>query len=222
MRICVPMIASSLLALVFGGQGLAATILCAEAAGGSAPATPGLSAAQIAGLRNNTGGGCVARIANTSIYVASDAEIFFDPFGSGMDTSDGIVVPANYAFMGGNGWVKLASSLAVFPNSQTWVLPGNLTGIGCGSENETTCEPTITFRNPLPFRAGVLDTYIINETGGSPVSDRVVLTNMGGAGIVTFRSDSSPEPASALLMGMALLAILGFSRKRFLSSKRSG
>lgn len=212
------------LALLFAGQGFAAT-LCAEAAGGGAPATPGLSAAQIAGLLNNTGGGCVARVAglSTSIYVASDAEVFFDPFGFGADTSDGIIVPANYAFMGGNGWMKLANSLAVFPNSQTWVLPSDLTSIGCGTENEPTCEPTITFQNPLPFGADVVGTYIINETDGSTLSDQVILANVGGVGVVSFQSDPTltPEPDSVLLLGAALVAVASFKRKYSLSSKRS-
>lgn len=211
-----------LLTLLFAGQSFAAT-LCAEAPGGGAPATAGLTTAQIAGLLNNTGGGCVANVAMTSIYVASDDEVFFDPFGFGADASDEIVVPANYVFTGGNGWMKLANSLTVFPNSQTWALPADLTSIGCGTENEPTCEPTITFQNPLPFAAAVLGTYIINDSDGSTLSDQVILANVGGVGMVSFQSDPTltPEPNSLLLLGAALVGVASFKRKRSLFTKRS-
>jgi hypothetical protein len=221
LRVSGVVIASSVLALVFVGQALADVTLCAEAGGGGAPATPGLSAAQEAALLNNKGGGCVARVAGalTNIYVASDAEVFFDPFGYGKDTSDGIVVPANYVFMGGKGWVKIPS-LKAFPNSQTWVLPANLTGIGCGSENEPTCEPTITFQKPNSFLGDVTGTYIMNETAGSPESDSIVLDNVGGKGLITFRSDV-PEPSYVLLLEAALVGVFGLGRRRFFLSNQA-
>ena len=75
--------------------------------------------------------------------VASDSEALFDPFNYGADTSDGLNfsnVPHVWNLAAGNGWV---------PNGfQTWVLPANLTSIGCGVENETPCEPPGVFVRP--------------------------------------------------------------------------
>jgi hypothetical protein len=77
------------------------------------------------------------------------------------------------------GWVQIGSST-------TFGLPANLTGIGCGSENETTCEPIGVFDFSTTFStSGVLN--MLDVTGG--ISDQIHFSNVGGHGEVTFSSD---------------------------------
>jgi len=46
------------------------------------------------------------------------------------------------------GWVQISSN--------TFGLPADLSGIGCGSENETSCEPTGVFNFNVGFSSLVL------------------------------------------------------------------
>jgi hypothetical protein len=77
------------------------------------------------------------------------------------------------------GWVQIGTS-------NTFGLPANLSGIGCGTENETTCEPVGVFDFNTTFTtSGVLN--ILDPTGG--MSDQLHFFNTGGHGEVTFSSD---------------------------------
>ena len=77
------------------------------------------------------------------------------------------------------GWVQIGTST-------TFGLPANLTSIGCGSENEPTCEPVGVFDFSTTFStSGVLN--ILDPTGAP--SDQIHFSNVGGHGEVTFSSD---------------------------------
>jgi PEP-CTERM motif len=77
------------------------------------------------------------------------------------------------------GWVQIGTST-------TFGLPANLTSIGCGFENETTCEPVGVFDFNIAFNTtGVLN--ILDPTGAP--SDQIHFFNVGGHGEVTFSSD---------------------------------
>jgi len=77
------------------------------------------------------------------------------------------------------GWVQIGTS-------STFGLPANLTGIGCGFENETSCEPLGVFDFNIEFTTtGVLN--MLDSAG--VVSDQIHFFNVGGHGEVTFSSD---------------------------------
>jgi hypothetical protein len=77
------------------------------------------------------------------------------------------------------GWVQIGSST-------TFGLPANLIGIGCGLENETSCEPLGVFDFNIAFNtSGVLN--MLDPEGG--ISDQIHFFNVGGHGEVTFSSD---------------------------------
>jgi hypothetical protein len=164
----------------------------------------------------DAGSGCMTDIsiglatgATLTITVASDGEAGFDPFGFGADTSDGIeFVGTTVTNQSKNGWVPVGSTTGT---TSTWVLPANLTGIGCGSENEPTCEPLGVFLLGQKLAAGFQNTtrfYYMNEAGGG-FSDVITVGNdpTTGNGLVTFQSDPVPEPSTTLLFlgGAAVL-----------------
>jgi hypothetical protein len=79
------------------------------------------------------------------------------------------------------GWVQIS------PN--TFGLPANLSGINCGSENETTCEPLGEFQFNVAFSGS--GAYNILDEDGQTVSDQLQFFNdpKTGLGVVTFASD---------------------------------
>jgi hypothetical protein len=88
-------------------------------------------------------------------------------------------------------WVVISSG----PNTGTFGLPANLSSIGCGTENNNTCEPTGVFQVQNPFLTGL--GYYTMDDGDSAAtpSDVIVFSNQGGIGTVTFYSDPN-LPAS--------------------------
>jgi hypothetical protein len=90
------------------------------------------------------------------------------------------------------GWVQIS------PN--TFGLPANLSGINCGTENETTCEPMGVFN----FNVGFSSSGVINILDSSgALSDQLHFFNdANGHGVVTFISD--PSLANALAGGTTL------------------
>jgi hypothetical protein len=114
--------------------------------------------------------------------------------GSLMPTA-AFAVPITVTNNSSAGWVQIGSST-------TFGLPANLSSIGCGIENETSCEPVGVFDFNIAFNtSGVLN--ILDSTGG--VSDQIHFSNVGGHGEVTFSSD----PNVGTLPGGTTLCIEG-------------
>jgi hypothetical protein len=84
------------------------------------------------------------------------------------------------------GWVQIATN--------TFVLPADLSTIGCGTENETTCEPQGQFNFNVSFATS--GTVNILEEPSGAVSDVIHFFNANGHGVVTFTSDPLAEPLS--------------------------
>src|SRR3954454_19983502 len=90
-----------------------------------------------------------------TMRVASDGEShpFVPVWGIGApDTSDGIKFefngPTNVMNQSPEGWIAAPGIV------NAWILPADLTGIGCGKENETTCEPLGSFLLNKKLEAG--------------------------------------------------------------------
>ena len=83
------------------------------------------------------------------------------------------------------------------------MLPRDLSNIGCGIENTTTCEPVGHFYSPIAYNGSstawnplFLGTWVILEADGS-VSDRIVTYNDAqGRANLLFYSDPSLVPIS--------------------------
>jgi hypothetical protein len=86
----------------------------------------------------------------------------------------------------------------ISPN--TFGLPADLSGLNCGIENETSCEPMGVFNFNVAFSSsGVIN--MLNDDGG--LSDQLHFFNgANGLGVVTFISD--PDLADALPGGTVL------------------
>ncbi|HVA16594.1 MAG TPA: PEP-CTERM sorting domain-containing protein [Candidatus Dormibacteraeota bacterium] len=83
-----------------------------------------------------------------------------------------------------SGWVRIGTS-------NTFGLPANLSAIGCGTENEPTCEPTGVFDFNVSFAASSLGIFNFLDEGAVGYSDQIQITNdpTTGLGVVTFLSD---------------------------------
>jgi hypothetical protein len=94
------------------------------------------------------------------------------PFASTL-RADGVTVTTSSP-----GWVQIAPG--------TFVLPADLSVIGCGAENVTTCEPQGQFNFNVSFAtSGVFD--ILNANG--TLSDVIQFSNSNGQGVVTFTTE---------------------------------
>jgi hypothetical protein len=145
----------------------------------------------------------------THYLVASDGESSFDPFGAGYDTSDGINLSGV-----GYSWDQAADSIWTSLGNQTWVLPANLSSIGCGVENSTTCEPMGHFISPSAWNPAALGTYVILEAGGG-FSDIITTYNdANGFANITFSSDPMPEPSTWAIMMVGVFGMGAALRRR--------
>jgi len=152
--------------------------------------------------------GCVAGLTvgnvDLAITVASDGESSFDPFGAGYDTSDGI------QFNDGYTWVMQSSVIGWQQiNSTTWVLPADLTSIGCGRENETTCEPVGAWYLPNAWWYVPATKFDIMDPDGS-LSDVVWIDNKGPGGFAELHFASLPETGAGV-MGLLSLGLIGLT-----------
>ena len=103
-----------------------------------------------------------------------------------------------------------------FISQNTYGLPANLTSIGCGSENETSCEPTGVFNFNVAFAPGTDATYQILDplgeitpTPGPGISDTIHVFNDSttGLGVLTFESDPTTQTTipGAIVLGTETL-----------------
>ena len=151
------------------------------------------------------------------VTVASDGESSFDPFGFGADTSDGI----KFTGFDNGPWLQAAGSQwTQLGNAETWVIPAANPGPGCGSENTNTCELVGHFiqvalaGGALPqWQSQLLGDYVILDADGS-IGDKIHLFNTANGAELIFQSDPIPEPASMALVGLGLLGLAGFRRRR--------
>jgi hypothetical protein len=76
----------------------------------------------------------------TLYFAASDGLDLFDPFGAGFDISKGIQLPSVFGWTQAPGgiWTSLGTDPST--GEATWVLPSDLTAIGCGAGNEPDCK----------------------------------------------------------------------------------
>jgi hypothetical protein len=93
-------------------------------------------------------------------------------------------------------WTLLPNSIG--PNTGTWALSADLTNIGCGVENETSCEPTGVFNVSSSFvqSPGYFTIKDPPDENNGGISDYVVFDNKGpgGRGEVLFYSDPNLTP----------------------------
>ena len=151
------------------------------------------------------GTGCVIQlpVGGTTIYVASDGETPFDPWGSGLNTSDGIALDSVWQFDSGAGWVACPGCTnPPFAGANIWVLPeGGPEAIGYWDAPGNSWSVS-SF------------TYTILEPDGS-ISDTITIGNFGPGGdaAIAFRS-GVPEPGSMFLLGSGLLGLAGMLKRK--------
>jgi len=165
--------------------------------------------------------GCVAPLGGPvppvpTLTVGSDGEAFFDPFGYGANTSDGIQLNSNWVPNNWNGafnagfWTNTDVTGAPLGGGFTWVLPASTP---CGVENEPSCEPIAywTFAPGSGWLPGTTPQFNILEAGGT-ISDLILLNNNtpNGAAQIIFRSDPNlvPEPGTLTFFGSGLLGLV--------------
>jgi hypothetical protein len=177
----------------FASSSFASTVLCTESADG-----------------------CIAAIPTSSpvLFVASDGENTFRPFGVTVDTSDAIQLNSNWVANNDTGafntgfWQQL-------PNTFVWFLPASTP---CGNENEPGCEPIGSWYVPgAQWLPGTPDDLVILD-GAGQISDRILVNNNGpgGSAQILFSSDPNiiPEPASMGLVGLGIAALVYRVRSR--------
>jgi hypothetical protein len=171
-------------------------------------------------------GGCVNSIqvsdlgVLTNFYVASDGEVPFDPFGFGADTTDGIILDANWKQDPASTWTQIVgNSPDGTKNANTWILPSNLGN--CGGENEPVCEPVGKWTEANSFWNGTFVYTMVDSLG---LSDRITLDNsgVGGFASVTFASDPIvPEPTSLGFLAAGAVVLVGALKRRKASEAKN-
>ena len=87
-------------------------------------------------------------------------------------------------------WVNVAT-----PGAATWVLPASIPG--CGSENETSCEPTGTFYGDFTW-TGIPSYISITDPSGG-LSDIITFDSLGPGGAFRVLFYSDPNPGASVV-----------------------
>jgi hypothetical protein len=196
----------------------AATVLIC----GIAPANAQTSPYTIIGTETQSGGWTGdlfgGMFSNGPYSVASDGEANFDPFNYGHDTSDGLDFSAV-----GYDWFQATGGLWTPNGYNSWVLPADLSSIGCGTENETTCEPVGHFWSATPWVQAAIGTWVIADWPGDTDyvfrpgwSDVIITYNDANGANLLFYSDAIPEPSAwaMMLIGFAGLGFAGYRARK--------
>jgi len=89
-------------------------------------------------------------------------------------------------------WVQVT---APGSSTATWVLPASIPG--CGSENETSCEPTGTFYGNVAW-SGIPSYISITDPSGG-LSDIITFDSLGPGGVFRVLFYSDPNPGASVV-----------------------
>ncbi len=178
--------------------------------------TPAMAFGVMTAVEDNVNG-WVGPIPTSSpaIMVGSDGESPFDPFGAGYDTSDEILLNADWAPDPAYAAAFAPGYWTQVPGTFLWVLPA-CNNTGC--ENANIFEPVAKwdFTPGSGWNPGTLSIWLTDPDGSFSDFIRVANDGPGGAATITFNSGAVPEPSTwaMMLLGFGGLGALLRGKRR--------